>query len=645
MTVALTQRTATTTATLKGHNGDATRSGTHDVSTTPSSTHTESLYSPDVPPNIGALNPTFGSTITITQCFVGIIVILLILYGVLVLAVLLHRFVITRPEMTPQLDDELRVGFTHCVAAHHVYVSAFVMPCHARCLVAHALECATHVTSVACVYSALVFALRPTSLGEGVGVATLSAVAVTLFIRIRTGRLSWSKEAVVLVENEEVVAKKYDSVTSSSKTTPRVEEDDVVVFLEGFIDEWTAVEMGDDWKAPPVKPSGLEPTATCAGALSQHKHSSRLPPLPVPGAAYRLHASEDPHAVYSAVYDHHGYAEFFEDVDLQEEEEAAGYDHEADANFQNPFGHNACCKSSSNPWDVDVDVMDIRQEQLDDVHVTTSGVKDNNNSNVFSSQVHPPPPPPAPRRSFFLRNTAAAGPVNESFFDGDIDVSDVDDDVGNGGVDAMDASLSLSQATWVNDPQQLWMQESLFAANWAEECPSPQSTSARDEEEFSAHDGSASTLPVALEQLSEFGRGRQESLSHKASEVAPKKRSAARATRRSSAGGAVAVVIAEDPHNVPTTPRYALKDYRVHYAVHATLLISSFIGTVLLSAMVLPRDDQCEVFAVSFAIGVFVVDLVGVQGLYALLVAARISNPTSRARDEPDDLLWCRHPL
>jgi hypothetical protein len=83
-------------------------------------------------------------------------------------------------------------GLLRCVMAHHVYASALLLPCCSECAVPRAMECATHVTVLACIYSAMSFAFDIEGhLGAGVGVGVLSAIVTTMSVRAFFDRFGW----------------------------------------------------------------------------------------------------------------------------------------------------------------------------------------------------------------------------------------------------------------------------------------------------------------------------------------------------------------------------------------------------------------------------------------------------------------------
>jgi hypothetical protein len=212
----------------------------------------------------------------------------------------------------------------------------------------------------------------------------------------------------------------------------------------------------------------------------------------------------------------------------------------------------------------------------------------------------------------------------------------------NDAVAEFDASISLSAASWLDDPV------TCINARGGPlgDVPTGRSASTTEVEELSLSDAYAFALSQEQSEsglAAVFGSqpdtSRSSHSAEKAPEARPKKRvslppggaTRSPARRRRSSMGSTAVAIAPAAASIV---RYKLKDRSAVYAVHGVLLLLTFVGTVVLSMMVLPRDEQCEVFAVSFAIGVFVVDLVGVQSLYALVLVR------SKTHEE-----WCVHPL
>ncbi|CUG93785.1 membrane-associated protein, putative [Bodo saltans] len=366
-------------------------SGRGDRSSAPVSATASLQYSRQVPPNIAAITLVSGDTPSKTQCFVGIIVILLALYGALLLAVWLHKCgVLVREEEALPLAEAPCSHFVRCAALHHVYASALVVPCDASCAATHAMECATHVTVIACLYSMLVYTTAPSGLAEGVGVATLSAIIATMCVRVFTARLGWSHMVVGKA------SEKYGSFTPS--TTPDENEDTfVVVFQEA---DKEAAEVTEDTESP-------VPRAQAAA----------MPPLP--DAWYRRQVLDDPRRVNTGLHDHDNIADFFDDIEVNE---AEGCDQQADATFLNPFGNEV----SNDLWDLDVDVINIAQEHLDQLVATTA--------------------PPPPRRCFL----PTAG--TSIYFDDDIDLASTTHDDAAGGMDVLEASFSLSHTSWVHDP-------------------------------------------------------------------------------------------------------------------------------------------------------------------------------------------------
>ncbi|CUG93763.1 transmembrane protein, putative, partial [Bodo saltans] len=183
------------------------------------------------------------------------------------------------------------------------------------------------------------------------------------------------------------------------------------------------------------------------------------------------------------------------------------------------------------------------------------------------------------------------------YFDDDIDLTSTTHDDAAGGMDVLEASFSLSHTSWVHDPRH---------------------EDAEVEHVSDAKHMSADVSPAQVDCLS------SSSSLDKAMPIGRHKRvgipatAASRHSRSNSSStdeGSIVVIVA-DSSEAPLTDD-SLRNFRVHFFVHAVLLLSTFIGTVLFSAMVLPRNDQCDVFSTSFTIGMFVIDLLGVQSLYA----------------------------
>lgn len=155
---------------------------------------------PDVAqlPNTSAAAPAATQpSITATNCYVGIVVTLLVVYAVVAMAAMLRRFYYASPFWYEREPSDAAKGSelnlfamlfscvgVHSVLSHHVYLSALLPPSSTlECLVYHAVTCASHVTVLAAIYSALTFAFNVDSVAAEVGVGALAAVVATLLVK------------------------------------------------------------------------------------------------------------------------------------------------------------------------------------------------------------------------------------------------------------------------------------------------------------------------------------------------------------------------------------------------------------------------------------------------------------------------------
>ncbi|CUG06315.1 transmembrane protein, putative [Bodo saltans] len=87
---------------------------------------------------------------TSISCF-AIVIVLLVLYAIVILSLVLRRYC-WKDHLVPL---PLHLNSVRFIAVRHIYVSGLLVTCDDRCGIVHALECATHVSIAACIFTAL----------------------------------------------------------------------------------------------------------------------------------------------------------------------------------------------------------------------------------------------------------------------------------------------------------------------------------------------------------------------------------------------------------------------------------------------------------------------------------------------------------
>ncbi|CUG89721.1 membrane-associated protein, putative [Bodo saltans] len=614
-------------------------------SRSPTVTLTETPW--DIALHLGALRLSDYSLIVASDCFKGTMGILIPVYGVIVVIVLLQKFLITT-EVKPD-DDALRVRPIRCFAANHMYLGGLIIPCHNRCVVVHGVECATHVTIIACLFALMYYVFNPPDGNMRIVVGAAATIAAGC-IRAGTSRIGWNYfgKKAPLIQDESALQQMQDDdgdddevddgsegrTKKTSRKVPKTSAEKYDVAIVDFGDDFSSADGGNSPKSS--KRNKINRNKNIATDDSDSIPSSsaptRFPSAPKPGRGSQ-NDRDDPRSLWEDEEDDDhqgGAAGYFDDIDVhslydidqrsKRQEIASLRDQEALDMISLPaslFGsqhqsHRGGGRTSQRGGGAST-FGEI--EDIDLSVASTTSRRSKTNKQSSNSNTAPSPTgggAPMRRHSTWMMQPMAAQEEEVPSIDSDNSSIDIDEilslaQFGGGATNGSGKKLTSTQGS-SSPNNSSTNNRKKHVVGWT-------AGGGKDIDSFGG-DGIPDVESIDMDFV-ETGR---------------------RFGADNDEPPLPVMISSASPGETPAGEK--LNDYRPFYLVNALFLIAAVIGTFLLVSE-MARQLQCSNFSTSLALAVFVFDLTAVQTVYSLLVMWSLWNNRSKHECEH---VWQLHP-